>query len=118
MLTPIEDSGMDSLRPEVSPCTVLPTDWSEPTGSTKGRIRDRKAESRALQSRVVSGSLVLLTGTGSVTVMNLIYNIAVVRFLGPTGFGHVAAVCTLLTLISAVRGFVARVPSLEAPIAG
>lgn len=59
-------------------------------------------DSKILQSRVLSGSFVLLAGTGSVTVINLVYNVAMARFLGPTGFGHVAAVCTLLILVSAV----------------
>ncbi len=44
----------------------------------------------------------LLAGTGSVTAINFLYNIAVARSLGPSGFGHVSAVCTLLILISAV----------------
>jgi O-antigen/teichoic acid export membrane protein len=44
----------------------------------------------------------LLAGSGSVTVINFLYNITVARFLGPIGFGHVSAVCTLLILISAV----------------
>lgn len=44
----------------------------------------------------------LLAGSGSVTAINFLYNIAVARSLGPSGFGHVSAVCTLLILISAV----------------
>jgi O-antigen/teichoic acid export membrane protein len=58
--------------------------------------------SKTLQARVLSGSVVLLSGSGLVTGINLGYNIAVARFLGPTGFGHATAVYTLLTLISAV----------------
>ena len=58
--------------------------------------------SKTLQARVLSGSVVLLSGSGLVTGINLAYNIAVARFLGPTGFGHATAVYTLLTLISAV----------------
>src|ERR1700680_1664507 len=60
------------------------------------------ATTRTLQARVLSGSVVLLSGSGFVTGINLAYNIAVARFLGPTGFGHATAVYTLLTLISAV----------------
>jgi len=60
------------------------------------------ATTRTLQARVLSGSMVLLSGSGFVTGINLAYNIAVARFLGPTGFGHATAVYTLLTLISAV----------------
>jgi O-antigen/teichoic acid export membrane protein len=36
------------------------------------------------------------------TAVNLAYNIAIARFLGPQGFGHATAVYTILTLISAV----------------
>jgi O-antigen/teichoic acid export membrane protein len=58
--------------------------------------------SKTLQSRIVSGSVVLLTGSGLTAALNLAYNIVVARFLGPKGFGHAAAVYTILTLISAV----------------
>lgn len=58
--------------------------------------------SKTLQSRIVSGSVVLLTGSGLATAINLTYNVVVARFLHPNGFGHAAAVYTILTLISAV----------------
>ena len=61
-----------------------------------------ETESKSLRAKVLSGSFVLLAGSGSVTVINFLYNIAVARYLGPSGFGHVSAVCTLLILISAV----------------
>ncbi len=57
---------------------------------------------RPLQARILSGSFVLLSGSGLATLTNFAYNIAVARFLGPKGFGHATAVYTLLTLISAV----------------
>ncbi len=57
---------------------------------------------RTLQARIVSGSIVLLSGSGLATAINLAYNVAVARFLGPVGFGHATVVYTLLTLISAV----------------
>ena len=56
----------------------------------------------ALRSRVVSGSLVLLAGSGLVSAFNLLYNIAVARMLGPAGFADAAAVNTVLMLLSAV----------------
>jgi O-antigen/teichoic acid export membrane protein len=65
-------------------------------------VNSPNPESKTLQARVLSGSLVLLTGSGLVTAINFAYNIAVARFLGPTGFGHATAVYTLLILISAV----------------
>lgn len=57
---------------------------------------------KTLRSRVLSGSVVLLSGSGLATASNLIYNFAVARFLGPNGFGNATAVYTLLTLVSAV----------------
>lgn len=51
---------------------------------------------------MLSGSFVLLSGSGLATVVNFAYNIAVARFLGPKSFGNATAVYTLLTLISAV----------------
>ena len=55
-----------------------------------------------LQHRIVSGSVVLLAGTGLTTVINLAYNIVIAWFLGPKNFGHATVVYTLLTLLSAV----------------
>jgi O-antigen/teichoic acid export membrane protein len=57
---------------------------------------------KTLRSRVLSGSAVLLSGSGLATATNVIYNIAVARFLGPSGFGNATAVYTLLILVSAV----------------
>ena len=59
-------------------------------------------ESKSLRAKVLSGSFMLLAGSSSVTLINFAYNIAVARYLGPSGFGHVSAVCTLLILISAI----------------
>ena len=57
---------------------------------------------KSLRARIVSGSVVLLSGSGLATAVNLGYNVAVARSLGPQGFGHATAVYTVLTLISAV----------------
>jgi O-antigen/teichoic acid export membrane protein len=56
----------------------------------------------SLQSRIVSGSIVLLSGSGMTSAINLAYNVALARFLGPIGFGHAVVVYTILTLLSAV----------------
>jgi O-antigen/teichoic acid export membrane protein len=63
---------------------------------------DSKPEPKTLQNRIISGSFVLLSGSGLTTAINLAYNIVVARSLGPTGFGQTTAVYTLLTLISAI----------------
>ena len=44
----------------------------------------------------------LLVGSGVTTGINLIYNVAIARYLGPTGYGQAAVVYTLLTLLSAI----------------
>ncbi len=56
----------------------------------------------SLQSRIVSGSLVLLSGSGMTSAINLVYNVVIARFLGPIGFGHATVVYTILTILSAV----------------
>ena len=61
-----------------------------------------EAETTTPTNRVLSGSAIMLTGLGLVTLINFGYNIAVARFLGPTAFGHTTAVYTLLILISSV----------------
>ena len=63
---------------------------------------DLTQTTKTLQSRIVSGSVVLLSGSGLTTGINLAYNIMVARFLGPRGFGQATVVYTILTLISAV----------------
>ena len=57
---------------------------------------------KSLRARIVSGSFILLSGSGLATILNFIYNVAVARFLGPKGFGDATVVYTLLTLLSAV----------------
>ncbi|MEO6829862.1 MAG: oligosaccharide flippase family protein, partial [Acidobacteriaceae bacterium] len=59
-------------------------------------------KTKSLQARILSGSFILLSGSGITTALNLIYNIAVARFLGPDGFGDATVVYTILTLISGV----------------
>jgi len=51
--------------------------------------------------RGLSRSVILLSGSGLTTAVNLAYNIAIAHSLAP-GFGHATAVYTILTLISAV----------------
>lgn len=60
---------------------------------------------RALRERstlVLGGSLIMLFGSGMVSVANFGYNVSMARMLGPAEFGHVTAVATLLMLASAV----------------
>ena len=57
---------------------------------------------RSLRSAILSGSMTLLVGTAIVSVINLVYNIILARFLGAAGFGHAVSVYTLLMLLSAV----------------
>ena len=76
---------------------------------------------KSLQARIISGSFVLLSGSGLTMAINLAYNIAIARFLGPNGFGHATVVYTILTLLSAITlafqivstKVVAQQPSLE-----
>lgn len=57
---------------------------------------------KSLQSRIIAGSVVLLSGSGVTTAINLAYNIVVAQFLGPKGFGHATVVYTLLTVLSGI----------------
>jgi O-antigen/teichoic acid export membrane protein len=71
------------------------------------------------QSVVVGGSLIMLAGYGLTSAANFFYNVVAARLLGPSDFGHAAAVLTLLMLASAVTlsfqmvcsKFVARSPA-------
>jgi O-antigen/teichoic acid export membrane protein len=57
---------------------------------------------KTLRARILSGSFILLSGSGLATALNFTYNIAVARFLGPKGFGDATAVYTLLILLAAI----------------
>jgi O-antigen/teichoic acid export membrane protein len=59
-------------------------------------------KTKTLQARIVSGSVVLLSGSGLTAAINLTYNLVIARYLGPESFGHATVVYTLLTLLSAV----------------
>src|SRR6266581_4093927 len=76
-------------------------------------------------SRLLGGSLIMLVGSGVVSVLNFAYNVAVARLLGPAEFGHAALAITLLMLVSALTlsfqlvcaKLVARSQSVEAKAA-
>jgi len=55
-----------------------------------------------IRSRVLQGSVILLSSTGVVAGTNLLYNIVLARMLGTASFGHATAIYTLLMLTSAV----------------
>ena len=58
--------------------------------------------SEPTHARVLGGSIIMLLGSGLVSVVNFGYNVAVARLLGPAAFGHAAAAVTLLMLVSAI----------------
>jgi len=67
--------------------------------------REKVAQLRAhpnTKSRMLGGSLIMLIGSGLVSVLNFAYNVAVARLLGPAEFGHAAVAITLLMLVSAL----------------
>src|SRR6185437_16664748 len=79
----------------------LMTSLLAPLPGVRGAAASLRGGSSA-RSRMLNGSLVLLLGTGMVTLLNFGYNVAVARLLGPAGFGHAAAAVTLLMLVSAL----------------
>ncbi len=80
---------------------------------------------RDTRARLLGGSLIMLTGSAVVSVLNFVYNVAVARMLGPADFGHAALAITLLMLVSALTlsfqlvcaKLVARNESVEAKAA-
>lgn len=53
-------------------------------------------------TRVLSGSIIMLVSTTVVAVLNFSFNVAIARMMGPAEFGHVTAVVTILMLASAI----------------
>lgn len=58
--------------------------------------------SGSLRARIVAGSAVLLSGSTLATVLSLLYNIVIARYLGPQGYGQATVVYTILTFVSAL----------------
>ncbi|HWR36464.1 MAG TPA: oligosaccharide flippase family protein [Clostridia bacterium] len=52
--------------------------------------------------KLLSGSVVMLTGSTFVSLLNFGYNVAVARMLGPASFSHAAVAVTLLMLVSSI----------------
>ena len=74
----------------------------EAMGKVEQASRSEDAARVVLRTRMLRGSAILLGSTGLVSATNLLYNIAIARGLGPSGFGHATAIYTLLMLLSAV----------------
>ncbi|HEY7616568.1 MAG TPA: oligosaccharide flippase family protein, partial [Terriglobales bacterium] len=56
----------------------------------------------SVRRTILSGSMILLLGTASVSAVNLVYNVVLARSLGAVGFGHAVSIYTLLMLLSAI----------------
>jgi O-antigen/teichoic acid export membrane protein len=87
----------DTIKTAVdeSPVSALPIEEKPETSSSPPKAK-------TLKSKLFSGSLTLLAGSGLVGVTNLVYNVATARLLGPSGFAHATAVYTILMLISGI----------------
>ncbi len=59
--------------------------------------------SRQSRGLVLSGSVIMLVGSGFVSLANFGYNISVAHLLGPGDFSHAAAAVTLLMLASCIN---------------
>src|SRR5438477_8669261 len=68
--------------------------------SCRGAVAYLKRERR--HSAILSGSVIMLIGSGIVSAFNFGYNVAMARLLGPEAFGHASAAVTLLMLVSAI----------------
>jgi O-antigen/teichoic acid export membrane protein len=53
-------------------------------------------------TNVLTGSMVMLLGSGVVSAVNFGYNVIVARYLGPADFGQVSAIATMLMIASAL----------------
>jgi O-antigen/teichoic acid export membrane protein len=53
-------------------------------------------------STMLTGSVVMLLGSGVVSAVNFGYNVIMARYLGPADFGQVSAIATMLMIASAL----------------
>lgn len=70
---------------------------------TGWRVRCADWIERGATSRVLSGSIVMLFGSVLVASINFGFNVSMARLLGPALFAQVAAMVTLLMLLSSVN---------------
>ena len=73
--------------------------WAE----RKAGFADKLLNPRQSRSLVLSGSVIMLVGSGFVSLANFGYNISVAHLLGPSEFSHAAAAVTLLMLASCIN---------------
>jgi O-antigen/teichoic acid export membrane protein len=73
-----------------------------PSGESSRLGALKRFAGNCAQTRVLGGSVIMLTGSALVSLLNFAYNLAVARMLGPVGFGHAAVAITLLMFVSAV----------------
>ena len=66
------------------------------------RVRCADWIERGAASRVLGGSIVMLAGSVLVASINFGFNVSMARLLGPALFAQIAAVVTLLMLLSSV----------------
>ena len=74
-------------------------EWAE----RKAGFADRLLHSQQSRGLVLSGSVIMLVGSGFVSLANFGYNIGVAHLLGPSDFSHAAAAVTLLMLASCIN---------------
>jgi O-antigen/teichoic acid export membrane protein len=74
-------------------------EWAE----RKAGFAERLLDSRQSRGLVLSGSVIMLVGSGFVSLANFGYNISVAHLLGPGDFSHAAAAVTLLMLASCIN---------------
>src|SRR5579884_2465969 len=72
-------------------------DWQEST-----RELETSPGHRSRLSLLLGGSLIMLIGSGLVSLINFGFNVAMARMLGPADFADVTVAVTLLMLFSAV----------------
>jgi len=76
---------------------------TQATGNAGWRDALQSLRSQSANRQILGGSLLMLVGSGLVSIINFGYNVAVARLLGPSAFGHAAAALTLLMLLSAIN---------------
>lgn len=65
-------------------------------------LRKPAALVSSARTTVLTGSMVMLLGSGVVSAVNFGYNVIMARYLGPADFGQVSAIATLLMIASAL----------------
>lgn len=64
----------------------------------------KKYISQIITNPFISSSLIMIIGSNSVSILNYLYHLVMVRLLGPVGYGDLASIISIIGLLGVIPG--------------